>query len=97
VVTRDKNFRDDGAVVVHSLEEAVTRTHDAPEVAIIGGAELFREAIPRANRVDLTEVHAQVEGDTTMPAFDRVIWKERSREDHVAPDGLRYSFVTLER
>ena len=97
VVTRDRNFHDEGAVVVHSLEEAVSHTRDAPEVAIIGGAELFKEAIPLANRVDLTEVHAEIEGDTTMPAFDRTVWKERAREDHVTADGLRYSFVTLER
>jgi dihydrofolate reductase len=97
VVTRDKTFADDGAVVVHSLEEAVLRSHDAPEVAIIGGAKLFNEAIPLANRVDLTEVHAEIEGDTTMPAFDRTVWKERAREDRVTADGLRYSFVTLER
>lgn len=97
VITRDNNFHDEGAVVAHSLEEAVARTRDAPEVAIIGGAELFKEAIPLANRVDLTEVHAEIEGDTTMPAFDRAVWKERAREDYVTADGLRYSFVTLER
>ena len=97
VVTRDRNFADDGAIVAHSLEEAIARTHDVPEVAIIGGAELFKKAIPLANRVDLTEVHARIEGDTTMPAFDRTIWKERAREDHITADGLRYSFVTLER
>jgi dihydrofolate reductase len=97
VVTRDRNFHDEGAVVVHSLEEAVLRSHDAPEVAIIGGAELFREAVPIANRIDLTEIHAEIRGDTRMPAFDRTVWKEHAREDHVTADGLRYSFVTLER
>ena len=97
VVTRNKGFGAEGAVVVHSLEEALARTHDTPEVAIIGGAELFKQAIPLANRVDLTEVHAEIEGDTRMAAFDRAIWKERGREDHVTADGLNYSFVTLER
>ena len=97
VVTRDRTFSAEGPVVVHSLEEALARTHDAPEVAIIGGAELFKQALPVANRVDLTEVHADIEGDTRMPAFDRSIWKERAREDHVTADGLSYSFVTLER
>lgn len=97
VVTRDKHFSAEGAIAVHSLEEALTRTHDAPEVAIIGGAELFKEAIPVADRVDLTEVHVEIEGDTSMPAFDRAIWKERAREDRATADGLRYSFVTLER
>src|ERR1700733_4082023 len=67
VVTRDTSFSADGAVVAHSLEEAIARTHGAPEVAIIGGAELFKEAIPLANRIDLTEVHAEIEGDTRMP------------------------------
>ena len=97
VVTRDKGFSAEGAVVVHSLEEALALTQDAPEVAIIGGAELFKQAIPFANRVDLTEVQAEIEGDTRMPAFDRTIWRERSREDHVTADGLRYSFLTLQR
>jgi dihydrofolate reductase len=97
VVTRDKSFSADGAIVVHSLEEALALTHDAAEVAIIGGAEIFKAALSDANRIDLTEVHAEFEGDTTMPAFDRAIWKERAREDHVTAGGLRYSFVTLER
>jgi len=97
VVTRYRTFSAEGPVVVHSLEEALAHAHDAPEVAIIGGAELFKQAIPVANRVDLTEVHAEIEGDTTMPPFDRATWKERAREDHVTADGLSYSFVTLER
>ena len=97
VVTRDKSFSAEGAVIVHSLEEALAHTRDAPEVAIIGGAELFKQAIPLANRVDLTEVRAEIEGDTRMPAFDRTIWKERAREDHVTAEGVSYSFVTLER
>lgn len=97
VITRDKSFSAEGAVVVHSLEEALAHTTDAPEVAIIGGAELFKQAIPLANRVDLTEIHAEIEGDTRMPAFDRTVWKERGREEHTTADGLQYSFVTLER
>ncbi len=97
VVTRDRGFGADGAVVVHSLDEALAQARDAAEVAIIGGAEIFRTALPRANRIDLTEVHANAEGDTRMPAFDRGIWKETARENQVTADGLRYSFVTLER
>jgi dihydrofolate reductase len=97
VVTRDKSFRADEAIVVHSLEDAFAQVRDAAEVAIIGGAEIFRAALPYANRIDLTEVHAEVEGDTKMPAFDRDVWKETARENHVTADGLCYSFVTLER
>jgi dihydrofolate reductase len=97
VVTRDKTFGSDEAIVVHSLEDALAHTRDAAEVAIIGGAELFGAALPHANRIDLTEVHVEAEGETRMPAFDRGIWKETARDNHVTADGLRYSFVTLER
>jgi dihydrofolate reductase len=97
VVTRDKSFRANEAMIVHSLEDALAHVRDAPEVAIIGGAEIFKAALPRANRIDLTEVHADVEGDTKMPALDRGIWKEVARENRVTADGLHYSFVTLER
>ena len=71
---------------------------DAAEVAIIGGAEIFRAALPRANRIELTEVHARCRGrhDHAAPSTAR-IWKETAREDHVTAEGLRYSFVTLER
>ena len=97
VVTRDRNFSADGAVVVHALEDALERTRDAAEAAIIGGAEIFRAAMPLANRIVLTEVHMDAEGDARMPALDRIAWRETAREEHMTADGLRYSYVTLER
>lgn len=95
VVTRDRNFRGEGAIVAHSLEDAIARAENAEEIAIIGGAEIYAAALPRANRIHLTEVHAAFDGDATMPPFDRTIWRETSRENHAGDPP--YSFVTLER
>jgi dihydrofolate reductase len=97
VVTRDRDFRADGAVVVHSLDEALLRAGDAAEVCVIGGAEIYKAALPRAGRIHLTQVHADVEGDTHLAPFDCENWSETWREDHATADGLRYSYVTLER
>ena len=97
VVTRDRSFRADGAIVVHSLEDGIARAHGAAEVMIIGGAEIYRAALEHAHRIELTEVHSTPEGDATMPPFDRADWRETAREEHVDASGLRYSYVTLAR
>lgn len=97
VVTRDADFRADGAIVVHSLDDALACAATAGEACVIGGAEIYRAALARATLVHLTEVHADVEGDTRMPLFDRALWRETAREDHATQEGLSYSYVTLER
>jgi dihydrofolate reductase len=97
VVTRDTSFHAEGAVVVHSLDEAVAQAGEAPEICVIGGVDIFRAALPQATLIHLTQVHGDVEGDTRMPPFDRGIWRETAREDRATPEGLRYSYVTLER
>jgi len=99
VVTRDPSFAAEGAVTVRSLEEAVARAEakHPDEIMVIGGAQIFVAALPRASRIHLTEIHASPEGDTHLAAFDKKIWCETAREDRAAPDGLAYSYVTLER
>jgi dihydrofolate reductase len=99
VITRDLHWRAEGAVVVHSLDEALAkaRSENPPEIAIIGGAEIYKLALPLADRIHLTEVHLDAAGDVSMPAFDSAHWRETAREDHVTADNLRYSYVTLER
>jgi len=99
VVTRDRNFAAEGAVVVHSVEEALARaqTEKPDEIAVIGGAEIYAALLPRATRVHLTEVDLDPEGDASMPGFDPAQWREVDRESHATPDGLRYAYVTLER
>jgi dihydrofolate reductase len=92
VLTRDRDWSADGAEVVHSVEDALALAGD--DAAVIGGAEVFALFLDRADRVELTEVHIDAEGDASVPAFEG--WREVGREDHPA-DGERpaYSFVTL--
>jgi dihydrofolate reductase len=99
VITRDAAYRAEGAVVVHTLDEALVRARreEPAEIAVVGGAEIYRAALPLAARIELTEVHMQADGDTHFPMLDRGVWRETARSAHVAPDGVRYSYVTLER
>ena len=97
VVTRDTAWNAEGAEVAHSVEEALALAGGA-RVSVIGGAEIFRLTEPLATAVELTEVHAEVEGDTLMPPFDPARWRETTREDHPAEqERPSFSFVRLER
>ena len=91
VLTRDSEWRPEGAETARSVDEALALAAGEP-VSVIGGAEIIALFLARANAVELTEVHAEPEADTFMPEFDPADWREASREDH--PD---YSFVRLER
>ena len=94
VLTRDRAWSAEGAEVVHSVEEAMALAGE--DVAVIGGAEVFALFLDRADRVELTEVHATPEGDATVPAFTG--WRETAREDYAADsDRPAYSFVTFTR
>jgi dihydrofolate reductase len=99
VITRDTAWKVDGAVIVHSLDDALARarSENPPEIIVAGGAEIYRAALPQATKIELTEVHTHVEGPdlTIIPPFDKHAWRETAREDRVTPDGLRYSYVTL--
>jgi len=98
VVSRDARFVAEGAEVAASLDAALAAVADAEEAMVIGGAAIYAEALPRADRLYLTEVHADVEGDVYFPEFDRAAWRETAREDHPAGgDAPAFSFVTLER
>jgi dihydrofolate reductase len=99
VVSRQPGYAAPGCVVVDSLAEAFARAKDDTEVFVFGGAEIYRQALPRAQRMYLTLVHAQIAGDTFFPDFDWNDWRERERVRH-EPDAKHahaYSFVTLER
>jgi dihydrofolate reductase len=99
VVTRQRHYAAPGCIVVHSLDEAWRAAGDDPEVFVIGGAELYAQALPRAARLYLTRVHAAVAGDTRFPDFDEAGWRELARERHEpdADHAYAYSFITLER
>lgn len=99
VVTRDRNYRAAGCTVVHSLDEAWRAAGDAPDVFVIGGTSLFEETLPYADVIHLTEVDANVEGDTYFPAFDRGEWHETEIARHPADarHALPFRIVKLER
>jgi dihydrofolate reductase len=95
VITRDSTWQTPGAVRAASVE-AVHRIAAGGDLMIIGGAQIYRLFLPSADRIELTEVHQAFEGDARF-AFDRSGWRETGREDHVTPDGLAFSYVTLVR
>ena len=97
VLTRDRQWDEDGAEVVHSAREALARAN-APHVAIVGGAEIYRLFLPLADRIELTEIRAEPLGDTIFPALDRADWHEDWRESHAAEGRIPgFDFVTLLR
>ncbi|WP_109356084.1 dihydrofolate reductase [Sphingorhabdus sp. EL138] len=97
VLTRDTEWEAEGAEVVYDVEAAL-KTANAPHIAIIGGAEIYRLFLPKADRIALTEVHIDAKGDTMMEPFDSDIWQESERETHDAENGRPgFSFVTLKR
>jgi dihydrofolate reductase len=96
VVTHNRSFRAPGCTVVGSLDEAWREAGDADEVCVIGGTTLFAETLPLADVIHLTEVEADVEGDTFFPPFDRREWDQREVARHPADDRNAYSTRILE-
>jgi dihydrofolate reductase len=101
IVTRDRDFQAEGAEIVHSLEDALAaaRAHGSGEIMVIGGAEIFEQSLPLADRLDICHVHADVPGDTFFPEIDPAHWTETSRDYHdpEQPDGPPFSFVVYNR
>ena len=99
VVSRRSGLAIEGAVVVHSLDEALQAAGTAPEVVIIGGADIFRQVLPRTDTIHLTRVHARVDGDVFFPELDPSQWREAAVEHHPADERHQYAFtfVTLQR
>ena len=99
IITRNKNYTASNCIVVNSLKEALKKANDDENPYILGGAEIYKLAMPIADKLDLTIVHHEFEADAFFPKIDTSIWKEISREDFKA-DKLNkydYSFVTYER
>src|SRR5690606_21417830 len=105
VLTRDRKFQADGVQAAADLETALALAEaqaarlKVDEIAIIGGSTLYAEAMPRAHRLYLTEVHASPAGTVHFPDFDHSQWREIAREGPLQDPGesYAYSFVTLER
>ena len=98
VLTRDREWQAEGAEVVHSVDEALATAEDQP-VSVIGGSEIFALLLPHANRIELTEVLENVEGDTFMPdPRDGGKWRETAGQEVTAEDDRpSYRFTTLAR
>jgi len=98
VLTRDRSWSAEGAEVVHSVDEALTLAGGEP-VSIIGGAEIFELFLPLADRIEITDVLADIDGDTVLAdPRDSGDWREVAREEHAAEDGTpAFAFVTLDR
>lgn len=105
VVTRNPAYQAEGIKVVHSLGEAtklaesITFIDGMEEAMVIGGAELYGQALPEADRIYLTQVHAKVHGDAWFPEFDIDEWRQVAREDFeaVEPNPFDYSFIVLDK
>ena len=99
VITRNRGYSAPGCEIVHSLDEAIDACRGAEQVFIIGGAELYRESLPRAHCLEFTEIRAEFEGDASFPEFSLAQWRETGREVHSNEAGIpfRYDFVRYER
>ena len=99
VVTRNTQWLADGIEAAHSLDEALALVGDAPKAFVIGGGELYAQALPRADELVLTELHRDFDGDTFFPAWNRREFSETSRERHHTDEtpAFDYDFVTYER
>lgn len=94
VITRQKNFKAEGVVVVNKLDDAifVAREAETNEIFIIGGGEIYKESMPKANRIYMTRVHATLQGDTYFPEFDDKKWHLVSSKKVKADDKHEYDF-----
>ncbi len=99
VVTNDMNYQREGAVVAHSIDEALQLAGDAEEVMIIGGDSFYRQMLPRADRFYLTQVHGKFEADAWFPEFDLNEWEELERTEYPVDEANPYpcSFIVLQR
>ena len=95
ILTRYKNYKAKECIVVHSVEEALKTIKGNEEVMVIGGEQIFREFLQKADKMYLTFIDEYFEGDTYFPEYNKDEWKEVQREEH--KDDYKYAFVNLER
>jgi len=99
VITRNPDYCKDGCLVADSIPAALGLCADVDEVFFIGGAELYAQIIPLADRLYLTEVDVEAEGDAWFPDYDRSVFREVSRVSHTGEkgDALKFDFVVYEQ
>jgi len=99
IVTRDRKLKKTDCLIALSLPEAIAACADDSQIFIVGGAEIYTQAMTYADKMYVTEIQQEVEGDAWFPEFDRAAWQETSREVHhqESPQPLEYHFVTYHR
>jgi dihydrofolate reductase len=99
VITRQKDYKIEGCIVVNSLEEALEKSSDQEEVFVIGGGAIYKEALAKANKIYYTKVHNNFEGDTFFPVLDLKEWESVNREDRLPDEKneIPYSFIDYKR
>lgn len=99
VISRNQHFSAPGCTVVTSIDAALLAAGDVEEVVVIGGAQLYNELLPRAQRIYLTRIDAAFDGDAWFTELDALVWQELERSDQAQDErnAYNYSFITLER
>ena len=99
IITHDQAYKAEGAVVVHSIDEALLAAGNAEEVMIMGGASFYEQMLPRADRLYVTQVYGSFEGDAWFPEVDFSSWREVEQHEHEPDEKNEYgcSFVVYER
>jgi len=99
IITRDPTYKAEGAEVVHSIEDALKAAGDVEEVMVIGGANLYEQMLPKADRLYVTEVQSEFEGDAWFPEIDLSNWKEVQQTESVVDEKNAYAchFITYEK
>jgi dihydrofolate reductase len=95
VITRNKNYQKEGAVVVHSIETALELSKNDPQPFIIGGGEIYKQGLPFTGKIELTRVHANVEADAFFPEIDENNWQLIAEEYHPKDERHEFAFTYL--
>lgn len=91
VITGNTDYHSEGAIIVHSIDEAIEKAGDAEELMIIGGASFYQQMLPIADRLYVTEVQGEFEGDAWFPSYDAHEWQEISSETHPVDEKNAYA------
>lgn len=98
IVTRQEDYQAEGCIVVYSVEEAIAKGKelDSEQVSIVGGAEIYKQALPYVDTLYLTEVHHAFDGDTFFPDLQKEEWQEMSAESHQQDEKNEYAYTFKE-
>lgn len=96
VITRQQGWKEDGAEPASSLADALSLCGQSEEVWVIGGAQIYAQGEPLAQRIEVTEIAQDFEGDAFAPPLGSE-WIEAAREDHISSNGLKFSFITYDK